>query len=475
MLRIGLTGGIGAGKSTVSRRLAERGAVVVDADLVAREVVVPGSEGLAAVVEEFGPDVLQPDGTLDRAGLGRRVFGDAAALARLNAVMHPRIAARTLELMATAPADAVVVHDMPLIVENGLATNYHLVVVVDAPEQVRAERLVRDRGSSPEDAWRRIRSQATDEQRRAAADVLLDNSAEVGPLLAGTDALWTGRLVPFERNLRERRRAERPAAVELADPDPTWPDQARRLLGRIAAVTGGAGRGCRAGLRAGLRAAGLEAGRAASGWTTSARRRCPGLAAKDLLDLQLVLPDLAAADRLRDPLQDAGFVRARRGLVDARSSRRRHRGQADARRLRPGPRGEPARAGGGQPGGARAAGVPGLAARAPGRAGRVRRGQAGRSRAPAGAGAGSVAGAGIGIEEYMERRYRWFQRRSAGRWPGTRGGTDDRVRAGRRGVRAGELRRLLAGRCSRGGRRRGDGAGRRAARAASGQPPLPGP
>jgi dephospho-CoA kinase len=285
VLRIGLTGGIGAGKSTVSRRLAELGAHLVDADLVAREVVVPGSPGLAAVVAEFGPGVLLPDGGLDRPGLGRIVFGDPAARARLNAVLHPRIAARTVELMAAAPVDSIVVHDMPLIVENGLAAGYHLVVVVDAPEQLRADRLVRDRGATAEDAWQRIRAQATDEQRRAVADVLLDNSGEVAPVLAATQALWSRRLVPFAANLREHRPGPRPTTV--VDADPAWPEQARRLLARLAVV-------------AGAQALRLDH----VGPTTR-----PGAPALDLLELQLVLPDLHVADRLRDPLEQAGFVR----------------------------------------------------------------------------------------------------------------------------------------------------------------------
>jgi dephospho-CoA kinase len=284
VLRIGLTGGIGAGKSTVSRRLAELGAHVVDADQVAREVVVPGSPGLAAVVAEFGDGVLLPDGSLDRPGLGRIVFGDAEARARLNGILHPRIAARSAELMAAAPADGIVVHDMPLIVENGLAARYHLVVVVDAPESVRAERLVRDRGSSVEDAWQRIRAQATDEQRRAVADVLLDNSGDLDPVLAATTALWQERLVPFAGNLR----AGRPAALpeQPVETDPALPAQARRLLARLALV------------------AGPEALRLDHVGPTAE----PGTPAPDLLDLQLVVRDLAVADRLGEPLAQAGFV-----------------------------------------------------------------------------------------------------------------------------------------------------------------------
>ncbi len=175
VLRTGLTGGTGSGKSTVARRLGERGAVVVDADVLAREVVAPGSEGLAAVVEEFGPDVLAPDGALDRAALAAVVFGDDARRRALEAITHPLIARRTGELVAAAPDDAVLVHDVPLLVEKRMGAGYHLVVVVDAPVEDRVRRLV-GRGMPEDDARRRIASQADDEQRRAAADVWLENA-----------------------------------------------------------------------------------------------------------------------------------------------------------------------------------------------------------------------------------------------------------------------------------------------------------
>ena len=193
VLRVGLSGGIGSGKSQVARGLAERGAVVIDADVLAREVVTPGSPGLAAVVAEFGTDVLAPDGSLDRPGLGSVVFGDADRLAALNAIVHPLVAARTRELIAAAPADAIVVHDVPLLVENGLAGAYDVVVIVDATEETRLGRLTRDRGMSVADARARIAAQASREQRLAVADVVIDNNGPLDALDPQLDALW-GRL-----------------------------------------------------------------------------------------------------------------------------------------------------------------------------------------------------------------------------------------------------------------------------------------
>ena len=196
MLRIGLTGGIGAGKSTVARELERLGAVVIDADALAREVVAPGTAGLRAVAAEFGDGVLTPDGTLDRAALSRVVFADPHARARLEAITHPLIAVETARRLTDLPEDAVVVHDVPLIVEKGLAGDYDLVVVVGADEEVRLDRLVRDRGMSRQDALARIRAQATDEERRAAADVWLDNSGTPEELLAQVRELWRERLAP---------------------------------------------------------------------------------------------------------------------------------------------------------------------------------------------------------------------------------------------------------------------------------------
>ena len=195
MLRIGLTGGIGSGKSTVARLLAERGAVVVDADRIAREVVEPGTPGLEAVVDAFGDGVLTADGALDRPALAAIVFSDPEARARLDGIVHPLVRARSAELAAATPPDAVLVNDVPLLVETGQAGSYDLVLVVEAEEETRVTRLVQ-RGLAAEDARARIAAQATDEQRRAVADVVLDNSGSLEDLTAQVDRFWTERVTP---------------------------------------------------------------------------------------------------------------------------------------------------------------------------------------------------------------------------------------------------------------------------------------
>ena len=195
MLRIGLTGGIGSGKSTVSALLAERGAVGIDADRIAREVVAPGTPGLAAVVEAFGADLLTADGSLDRPALAAIVFGNPEARKRLDGIVHPLVRARAGELAAAAPEDAVVVHDVPLLVETGQAGSYDLVLVVEADPDTRVSRLVR-RGLGADDARARMAAQATDEQRRAVADVVLDNSGTEAELAAQVDRFWTERVRP---------------------------------------------------------------------------------------------------------------------------------------------------------------------------------------------------------------------------------------------------------------------------------------
>jgi dephospho-CoA kinase len=193
VLRVGLTGGIGAGKSEVSRLLAAHGAVVIDADALAREVVAPGSEGLAAVVEQFGADVLGPDGSLDRAAMAARVFTDPTARARLEAIVHPRVralaAAREAAAVAADPS-AVVVHDVPLLVETGQRDGYDLLLVVDVPTQVQVDRLVRVRGMREAEARARIAAQASREQRLAAADVVLDNSGNLDDLARRVGDVW---------------------------------------------------------------------------------------------------------------------------------------------------------------------------------------------------------------------------------------------------------------------------------------------
>ncbi|MFD5397401.1 dephospho-CoA kinase [Streptomyces sp. NPDC127097] len=190
MVKVGLTGGIGAGKSEVSRLLASYGAVIVDADKIAREVVEPGTPGLAAVVEEFGADILTPDGTLDRPKLGGIVFSDPGKLKALNAIVHPLVGARSAELEASAGPDAVVVHDVPLLTENGLAPLYDLVVVVDAASQTQLDRLVRLRGMAEDEAKSRMAAQATREQRLAVADLVIDNDGPLEALEPQVRAVW---------------------------------------------------------------------------------------------------------------------------------------------------------------------------------------------------------------------------------------------------------------------------------------------
>jgi dephospho-CoA kinase len=282
VLRVGLTGGIGAGKSTVAARLSEHGAVVLDSDKIAREVVAVGTEGLAEVVAAFGRAVLTPAGDLDRAALAKIVFADEEARTRLNSIVHPRVRTRSAELVATAAQDAITVHDVPLLVETGLAPAFHLVLVVHAPVEARVRRLVA-RGMSEGDARARIASQASDEQRRAAADVWLDNSGWPEEVEAAVDALWAERLVPFEANVRLRRTVH--WQPKLVEPDPTWPAQAMRLRNRIALAAGGA--------------------RVDHIGSTAV----PGLPAKDVIDLQLTMPSLAAADATADAIADAGFPR----------------------------------------------------------------------------------------------------------------------------------------------------------------------
>jgi dephospho-CoA kinase len=190
VLKVGLTGGIGAGKSEVSKRLVARGAVLIEADAIAREVVEPGSAGLAAIVREFGAGVLLPDGTLDRPKLGSIVFGDPERLAALNAITHPLIGRRSQERFEAAPEDAIVVYDMPLLTEGNLASLHDVVIVVDVPVEVQIARLVERRGMTEADAKARIAAQATREQRRAIADHVIDNTGSLTELDARVDEVW---------------------------------------------------------------------------------------------------------------------------------------------------------------------------------------------------------------------------------------------------------------------------------------------
>jgi dephospho-CoA kinase len=284
MLRVGLTGGIGAGKSTVAGRLAEHGAVVIDADKIAREVVEPGTEGLAELVAEFGRDILAADGTLDRGVLAARAFAGDEARNKLNAIVHPKIGKRTAELVDQAAPEAVVVHDVPLLVENGLAPMYHLVIVVDAPEDVRVARLTGQRGMSEVDARNRIAAQADEGRRRAVADVWLDNATTPDVVLAEVDALWADRLVPYEANVRLHRYPDR-GSPKIVDYDPAWPQQARRVKARLR----------------------LAAGAGALSVDHIGSTSVPGLGAKDVLDFQITVNSLDDADAMADALGKAGF------------------------------------------------------------------------------------------------------------------------------------------------------------------------
>ncbi|WP_274557156.1 dephospho-CoA kinase [Streptomyces spiramyceticus] len=190
MLKVGLTGGIGAGKSEVSRLFVSYGAVLIDADKIAREVVEPGTPGLAAVVEAFGEDILAPDGTLDRPKLGSVVFADPDRLATLNAIVHPLVGARSAELEGGAAADAVVIHDVPLLTENGLAPLYDLVVVVDASPETQLDRLVRLRGMAEGEARARMAAQASREQRLEIADLVIDNDGPLAALEPQVRKVW---------------------------------------------------------------------------------------------------------------------------------------------------------------------------------------------------------------------------------------------------------------------------------------------
>ncbi|MDX6356203.1 MAG: dephospho-CoA kinase [Streptomyces sp.] len=190
MLTVGLTGGIGAGKSEVARLLASYGAVLVDSDVIAREVVEPGTEGLAAVVAEFGEQILTADGRLDRPKLGAVVFADDQRRGALNAIVHPLVGRRAAELQQAAGPDAIVVHDVPLLTENGLAPMYDLVIVVDADPATQLDRLVRLRGMTEDEARARIAAQATREQRLAVADVVIDNGGPLERLEPRVRAVW---------------------------------------------------------------------------------------------------------------------------------------------------------------------------------------------------------------------------------------------------------------------------------------------
>lgn len=295
MLHIGLTGAIGSGKSTIAGMLGQCGAQVIDADAVAREVVEPGTDGLQQVQAEFGAQILTDKGELDRKALAQIAFADSAARRRLNDIMHPLVRAETGRRVAALASDAVVIHDVPLIVENDMAAQYHLVVVVGAGEHTRIRRLLRDRGMTRAEVEARIAAQADDEQRRRVADVWIDNDTDVAgdhPSAARRQAerLWRDRAVPYAQNMAAQRPAQRPDGARLvrAAPEPrSWRVQAHALLNRL------------------RRAGGNAVVHAAHVGSTAV----PFLAAKDVIDLQLGVADLAAADDLATALAESGFPR----------------------------------------------------------------------------------------------------------------------------------------------------------------------
>ncbi|APX04040.1 dephospho-CoA kinase [Arthrobacter sp. QXT-31] len=295
MLKIGLTGGIASGKSLVATRLEELGAVLVDADAIAREVVEPGTPGLAAVVAAFGPEILDAAGRLDRPRLGAIVFQEPERRAELNGIIHPLVRERAAAVIAAAPADTVVVQDIPLLVETGQQKNFHLVLVVDAPEDVRLRRMTEHRGMTEADARSRIAAQASRQDRLAAADAVLTNSGTRAELLASVDRLWNERLLPFARNISQGTVAARSGAAVLAAPDSDWPRQASNLAER-------------------LKAAAPEDVLAVDHIGSTA---VPGLEAKDVIDLQLSVADLATADRIAPLLGAAGFPRWPGILMDS--------------------------------------------------------------------------------------------------------------------------------------------------------------
>lgn len=285
MLRIGLTGGIGAGKSTVSATFDECGGIIVDGDKIAREVVEPGTEGLAALVEAFGEDILLPDGALDRPALAAKAFGDEESRKTLNGIVHPLVGRRREEIISGVSDDDIVVEDIPLLVESGMAPMFPLVVVVHADAEERVRRLVEQRGMPEKDARARIAAQASDEQRRAVADVWLDNSASQEELVAAARRLWEHRIVPFAHNVAARRTVTAP--VELKPSDPVWTDQARRIVDRLRTTCG------------------HHAVRVDHIGSTSV----PELAAKDVIDVQVTVPSLDVADELDEALTTAGYPR----------------------------------------------------------------------------------------------------------------------------------------------------------------------
>ncbi len=288
MLRIGLTGGIGAGKSVLSATFAQCGGIIVDGDVISREVVEPGTEGLASLVDAFGDDILLRDGALDRPALAAKAFRDDESRQKLNGIVHPLVGKRRAEIISAVHDDAVVVEDIPLLVESGMAPLFPLVVIVHADVDVRLRRLIDQRGMPEEDARARIAAQASDEQRREVADIWLDNSGTQADLVQRAHDVWNNRILPFAHNLAQHQVARAPA--RLVPADPTWPEQAQRIINRLKSACG------HRALRVDHIGSTVFSG-------------SPDFFAKDVIDIQITVESLKVADELAEPLLSAGYPR----------------------------------------------------------------------------------------------------------------------------------------------------------------------
>lgn len=279
-----MTGGIGAGKSTVSATFADCGGVVVDGDVISREVVEPGTEGLAALVEAFGEGILLPDGALNRPALAAKAFQDDEQRAKLNGIVHPLVGKRRQEIIDSVAEGTVVVEDIPLLVETGLAPFFPLVVVVWADEETRVARLI-ERGLPEHDVRARMKAQASDEQRRAIADVVLDNSGTREELVEKARQLWFDRILSLAENIRTGEVVR--TAPRLVAHKSAWAADAQRIVNRIKAAAGG------------------KVLRVDHVGSTSV----DGLDAKDVVDIQVTVASLEDADEIAGALAAAGFPR----------------------------------------------------------------------------------------------------------------------------------------------------------------------
>ncbi len=279
-ITVAVTGGIGAGKSTVSEALGERGAVVVDSDRLAREVVAVGTPGLAAIAEEFGVGMIAADGSLNRPALAAVVFSDAASRRRLEGITHPLVRARFAALLDAAPAGSVVVNDIPLLTTRAAASSFHLVVGVGAPAELRIERL-RNRGLAVDDARARIAAQIDDVQRKLLCDIWIDNSGDPGAIGEQADLVWS-RLSTYAANVDTGTRAPR-SGPRLVEYQASWPEQAQRLMDRVGYLVGDH--------------------RIDHIGSTAV----PGFPAKDVIDLQLAVDDLPQLADFAPLLAAGGF------------------------------------------------------------------------------------------------------------------------------------------------------------------------